>query len=96
MSSREERMAKNEAASREINEEIEDAYQASHPPTERGREVDVHPVRFDDQGNGHLLSADGEPFGHSSEAFAATGSVFRTSGRVPVRRSADVEPFMGI
>jgi lincosamide nucleotidyltransferase A/C/D/E len=42
---------------------------------ERGREVDVHPVRFDDQGNGHLLSGDGEPFGHSAEAFAATGSV---------------------
>jgi lincosamide nucleotidyltransferase A/C/D/E len=42
---------------------------------ERGREVDVHPVRFDDLGNGHLLSADGEPFGHSAEAFAATGRV---------------------
>jgi lincosamide nucleotidyltransferase A/C/D/E len=42
---------------------------------ERGREVDVHPVRFDDQGNGHLLSEDGEPFGHSMEAFAATGGV---------------------
>jgi lincosamide nucleotidyltransferase A/C/D/E len=42
---------------------------------ERGCEVDVHPVRFDDQGNGHLLSGDGEPFGHSAEAFAATGSV---------------------
>jgi lincosamide nucleotidyltransferase A/C/D/E len=42
---------------------------------ERGREVDVHPVRFDDQGNGHLLSEDGGPFGHSAEAFAATGSV---------------------
>jgi lincosamide nucleotidyltransferase A/C/D/E len=42
---------------------------------ERGREVDVHPVRFDDQGGGHLLGADGEPSGHSSEAFAATGSV---------------------
>jgi lincosamide nucleotidyltransferase A/C/D/E len=41
----------------------------------RGREVDVHPVRFDDAGNGHLLSEDGEPFGHSTEAFAATGSV---------------------
>jgi lincosamide nucleotidyltransferase A/C/D/E len=41
----------------------------------RGREVDVHPVRFDDAGNGHLLSGDGEPFGHSTEAFAATGSV---------------------
>jgi lincosamide nucleotidyltransferase A/C/D/E len=42
---------------------------------ERGREVDVHPVRFDEQGNGHLLSGDGEPFGHPAEAFAATGSV---------------------
>ena len=42
---------------------------------ERGREVDVHPVRFDDAGNGHLLSGEGEPFGHSTEAFAATGSV---------------------
>jgi lincosamide nucleotidyltransferase A/C/D/E len=42
---------------------------------ERGCEVEVHPVRFDDQGNGHLLSEDGEPFGHSAEAFAATGSV---------------------
>jgi lincosamide nucleotidyltransferase A/C/D/E len=42
---------------------------------ERGREVDVHPVRFDAQGDGHLLSEDGEPFGHSAEAFAATGSV---------------------
>jgi lincosamide nucleotidyltransferase A/C/D/E len=42
---------------------------------ERGREVDIHPVRFDNQGGGHLLSADGEPFGHSNEAFAATGSV---------------------
>jgi lincosamide nucleotidyltransferase A/C/D/E len=42
---------------------------------ERGREMEVHPVRFDDQGNGHLLTQDGEPFGHSAEAFAATGSV---------------------
>jgi len=41
---------------------------------ERGREVEVHPVRFDDQGIGHLLS-EGEPFGHSAEAFAATGGV---------------------
>jgi lincosamide nucleotidyltransferase A/C/D/E len=42
---------------------------------ERGREVDVHPVRFDDQGDGHLLTEDGEPFGHSAEAFASTGSI---------------------
>ena len=41
---------------------------------ERGREVDVHPVRFDDQGNGHLWSGDGEPVGHSAEAFAARGA----------------------
>ena len=39
------------------------------------REVDVHPVRFDDQGDGHLLSADGEPFGHPAQAFAARGSI---------------------
>ena len=55
---------------------------------ERGREVDVHPVRFDDQGDGHLLSADGEPFGHSAEAFAATGSV---SGYRVVCLSADAQ-----
>ena len=53
---------------------------------ERGREVEVHPVRFDDRGNGHLL--DGEPFGHSAEAFAATGSFPDTASRVcpPKRR----------
>lgn len=45
---------------------------------ETGREVDVHPVRFDDRGDGHLLSADGEPFGHSSEAFAAVGRILGT------------------
>jgi lincosamide nucleotidyltransferase A/C/D/E len=48
---------------------------------ERGREVDVHPVRFDDQGNGQLLSEDGKRFGHPAEAFAATGRVSRY--RVP-------------
>jgi lincosamide nucleotidyltransferase A/C/D/E len=42
---------------------------------ERGREVDVHRVRFDDQGDGHLLSEDGAPFEHSAKAFAATGHV---------------------
>jgi lincosamide nucleotidyltransferase A/C/D/E len=41
----------------------------------KGREIDVHPVSFDDQGDGHLLSADGEPFGHPVEAFAAVGSI---------------------
>jgi lincosamide nucleotidyltransferase A/C/D/E len=42
---------------------------------DRGREVDIHPVRFDAQGNGHLLGGDGEPFVHAAEAFAATGRV---------------------
>jgi lincosamide nucleotidyltransferase A/C/D/E len=55
---------------------------------ERGREVDVHPVRFDEQGNGHLLSEDGEPFGHSPEAFAATG---RISGYRVACLSADAQ-----
>jgi lincosamide nucleotidyltransferase A/C/D/E len=54
----------------------------------RGREVDVHPVRFDDRGNGHLLSEDGKPFGHSTEAFAVTGSV---SGYRVARLSADAQ-----
>src|SRR5262245_48523814 len=45
---------------------------------ERGREVDVHPVRFDEDGIGHVLSERGEPFAHAAEAFAATG---RISGR---------------
>jgi lincosamide nucleotidyltransferase A/C/D/E len=55
---------------------------------ERRREVDVHLVRFDDQGNGHLLSEDGEPFGHSTEAFAATGLV---SGYPVACLSADAQ-----
>jgi lincosamide nucleotidyltransferase A/C/D/E len=55
---------------------------------ERGREVDVHTVRFDDQGNGHLLSEDGEPFGHSTEAFAAMG---RVSGYRVACLSADAQ-----
>jgi hypothetical protein len=37
MSSREERMAKNEAASREINEEIEEAYQGES----RANRIDI-------------------------------------------------------
>jgi lincosamide nucleotidyltransferase A/C/D/E len=55
---------------------------------ERGREVDVHPVRFDDQGDGHVLSEGGEPFGHSAEAFAATGAFPDIASRVcpPKRR----------
>jgi lincosamide nucleotidyltransferase A/C/D/E len=54
----------------------------------RGREVDVHRVRFDDAGNGHLLSGDGEPFGHSTEAFAAMGSI---SGRRVACLSAEAQ-----
>jgi lincosamide nucleotidyltransferase A/C/D/E len=46
-----------------------------------GREIDVHPVSFDDRGGGHLLSADGDPFGHPAEAFAAIGSIL--GHRVP-------------
>jgi lincosamide nucleotidyltransferase A/C/D/E len=42
---------------------------------EAAREVDVHPVRFDDDGIGHVLSERGEPFVLAAEAFAATGSV---------------------
>jgi lincosamide nucleotidyltransferase A/C/D/E len=41
----------------------------------RGREVDVHPVTFDDRGDAHVLSHDGEPFGHPARAFAAAGTV---------------------
>jgi lincosamide nucleotidyltransferase A/C/D/E len=40
-----------------------------------GREVDVHPVTFDDRGDAHLLSDDGEPFDHPARAFAAAGIV---------------------
>ena len=40
-----------------------------------GREVDVHPVTFDDVGDGHLRTYDGEPFGHPAAAFAAVGSI---------------------
>ncbi|HET8525582.1 MAG TPA: amino acid transporter [Actinomycetota bacterium] len=42
---------------------------------ERGREVDVHPVRFDDGGNGHLGGDDRGPFEHPADAFAAAGSI---------------------
>jgi predicted nucleotidyltransferase len=41
---------------------------------DRGREVDVHPVRFDDRGNGHL-EEDGTPFDHPAAAFAAAGNI---------------------
>ena len=42
---------------------------------ERGRVVDVHPVRFDDRGNGHFDSVDRGPFDHPAAAFAAAGSI---------------------
>jgi lincosamide nucleotidyltransferase A/C/D/E len=41
----------------------------------RGRMVDVHPVTFDDRGDGHLLSHDGEAFGHPARAFSCLGRV---------------------
>jgi lincosamide nucleotidyltransferase A/C/D/E len=53
-----------------------------------GREIDVHPVSFDDRGDGHLLSAEGQPFGHPAEAFAAMGSV---SGRRVACLSAEAQ-----
>ena len=60
-----------------------------------GRETDVHPVTFDDRGDGHLLSADGEPFVHPAEAFASNGKHLREGGRVSVGRGADGEPLVG-
>jgi lincosamide nucleotidyltransferase A/C/D/E len=42
---------------------------------ERGRVVDVHPVRFDDRANGHLESEDLGPFEHPAAAFAAAGNI---------------------
>jgi lincosamide nucleotidyltransferase A/C/D/E len=40
-----------------------------------GRDVDVHPVAFDDRGDGHLVSHDGGSFGHPAAAFASVGTV---------------------
>jgi lincosamide nucleotidyltransferase A/C/D/E len=42
---------------------------------ERGRVVDVHPVRFDDRGNGHFESENRGPFEHPAAAFAAAGNI---------------------
>jgi lincosamide nucleotidyltransferase A/C/D/E len=42
---------------------------------ERGREVDVHPVRFDDGGKGHLEDDDRGPFERPAAAFAAAGNI---------------------
>ena len=41
---------------------------------ERDRLVDVHPVRFDDRGNGHFEQDRGS-FEHPAAAFAAVGSI---------------------
>ena len=41
----------------------------------RGREVDGHPVRFDEDGNGHFTAEAGEPFVHPASAFSGTGFV---------------------
>jgi lincosamide nucleotidyltransferase A/C/D/E len=40
-----------------------------------GREVDFHPATFDDRGDAHLRTYEGEPFGHPAGAFAAVGDV---------------------
>jgi lincosamide nucleotidyltransferase A/C/D/E len=42
---------------------------------ERGREIDVHPVRFDDGGKGHLEDDDRGPYEHPAAAFAAAGNI---------------------
>jgi lincosamide nucleotidyltransferase A/C/D/E len=42
---------------------------------ERGRVVDVHPVRFDDRGDGHFQSEDGMPFDHPAAAFEGEGNI---------------------
>lgn len=55
---------------------------------EHGREVDVHPVRFDERGDGHVTTEAGEPFTHPARAFAATGSV---AGRQVSCLSADAQ-----
>jgi lincosamide nucleotidyltransferase A/C/D/E len=41
----------------------------------RGRVVDIHPVRFDEDGNGHFEDAEGEPFRHGPEAFRGEGTI---------------------
>jgi lincosamide nucleotidyltransferase A/C/D/E len=47
----------------------------------RGREVDVHPVRFDEEGYGHLTTEAGEPFVHPASAFTGTGTVARRQAK---------------
>jgi lincosamide nucleotidyltransferase A/C/D/E len=39
-----------------------------------GREIDVHPVRIDEQGSGHLTTEAGKPFLYSADALAAVGT----------------------
>jgi lincosamide nucleotidyltransferase A/C/D/E len=54
----------------------------------RGREVDVHPVRFDADGDGLLETGDGEPFRHGASAFTGIGAI----GGLPARcLSADAQ-----
>jgi lincosamide nucleotidyltransferase A/C/D/E len=44
-------------------------------PRWSGREIDVHPVRFDAEGTGHLTTEAGKPFSHPAAGFAAVGTV---------------------
>ena len=54
----------------------------------RGREVDVHPVRFDTERTGHLTTEAGEPFSHPAAGFAAVGTI---NGRRVKCLSAEVQ-----
>jgi hypothetical protein len=55
---------------------------------ERGREVDVHPVRFDDNGNGIYRMENGEDWVFPASGFTATG---RVDGREVRCLTADVQ-----
>ena len=54
----------------------------------RGREIDVHPVRFDDEGNGIYRMENGEDWMYPAGGFAGHGSV---SGRHVKCLTADVQ-----
>lgn len=43
----------------------------------RGREIDVHPVRFDDEGNGIYRMANGHDWVFSASGFVGTGLLWR-------------------
>ncbi len=47
----------------------------------RGREIDVHPVRFDDDGNGVYRMANGEDWIYPTDGFAGTGRIARREVR---------------